>query len=164
VLCYVNPEVLHELLLHHSSFARLDIRIASPTTRQRHASTLISASISPASSSPSTLRHVHMDIILGTPAAPPSSPLLSACGSSPTHHRLHKLRPSLPHLAHTRSDQPMCMTHPAPVASVLIMRVSSLSMEGCCCVLSSGSSGATRGLLRCCMLTTHCLLCTTQRR
>ena len=68
---------------------------------------------------------------------------------------------SLPHLAHTRSDQPMCMTHPAPVASVLIMRVSSLSMEGCCCILSSGSSGATRGLLRCYMLTAHCLLCTT---
>jgi len=41
----------------------------------------------------------------------------------------------------TRSDQPMCVIHPAPVTSVLIERALSPSMEGCRCVASSCSSG-----------------------
>jgi len=53
----------------------------------------------------------------------------------------------------TRSDQPMCVIHPAPVTSVLVLRASSPSMEGCRCFASSGSRGATRGLLRRCILT-----------
>ena len=47
----------------------------------------------------------------------------------------------------------MCVIHPAPVTSVLVLRASSPSMEGCCCFASSGSRGATRGLLRRCILT-----------
>src|SRR6185312_8995587 len=46
----------------------------------------------------------------------------------------------------TRSDQPMCVIHPAPVMSVLVLHASSLSMEGCRYFASSGSRGATRGL------------------
>jgi len=53
----------------------------------------------------------------------------------------------------TRSEQPMCVIHPAPVTSVLVLRASSPSMEGCRCFASSGSRGATRGLLRRCILT-----------
>ena len=47
----------------------------------------------------------------------------------------------------------MCVIHLAPVTSVLVLRASSPSMEGCRCFASSGSCGATRGLLRRCILT-----------
>ena len=47
----------------------------------------------------------------------------------------------------------MCVIHPAPVASVLVLRASSPSMEGCRCFASSGSHGATRGLPRRCIFT-----------
>ena len=47
----------------------------------------------------------------------------------------------------------MCVIHPAPVMSVLILRTFSPSMEGCRCFAFSGNRGATRGLLRRCILT-----------
>jgi len=94
--------------------------------------------------------------------AHPSYAILAASSarqSSQAHHRLHRsgrlrrLRPSLPRLAHTRSDQPTCVIHPAPMTSVLVVRVYSPSMEGCCYVASSDRSGTTRGLVRRCIFT-----------
>jgi len=66
----------------------------------------------------------------------------------------------------TRSGQPTCVIHPAPVTSVLVERVPSPSMKGCRCIASSSSSSATRGLLRCCLLplTTSTTSSSTTRR
>ena len=53
----------------------------------------------------------------------------------------------------TRSDQPTCVIHPAPVMFVLVERAPSPSTEGCRCVASLGSSGIPPSLLRRCFLT-----------
>lgn len=50
-----------------------------------------------------------------------------------------------------RSDQPLCVIHPAPVTYILVLCTTSPSTEGCRCNTSLGSSGATR-LLRCYIL------------
>ena len=72
-LCYVHQEVIYELLLHRSSFAQIEIGIAFPIARQSCSSSSTSASISPASSSPSTMRHERCP--RGHPSALPSLPL-----------------------------------------------------------------------------------------
>jgi hypothetical protein len=85
---------------------------------------------------------------------------LPARRPSPAHHRPHRsgrlrrLHPSSSRLTHTRSDQPTCVIHPVTVTSILVLHATSPSMEGCRCITSSGSSSATHGLLRCCILTT----------
>ena len=127
------------------SFARSEIGIASPTARRLRASTSTSASTSPASSSSPTLRHGEMAGTLGgarlrrrlhrrlvrtsTFAGSSSpSPIGTPSSTSPTVVSPHA----------TRSDQPMCVIHPAPVTSALVLRASSPSMEGCRCFASSG--------------------------
>ena len=71
----------------------------------------------------------------------------------PPSRRLHRLRPSSSRLAHTRSDQPTCAIHLAPVTSVIVLRASSPSMEGGRCFASSGSSGTVHGVPHRCIFT-----------
>ena len=116
----------------------------------------MSASTSPAFSSSPTMRHSEM---AGTLAGARLCrhvvrPLTFAGSSSPPLIGTPPLTsPTIisPHAA--RPDQPRCVIHPACVMSVLVVRTPSLSTEGCRCFASSGSSGATCGLLRCCFLT-----------
>jgi len=71
-----------------------------------------------------------------------TSTLAGLSSSSP----IGKPSPTLPTVISphaTRSDQPTCVIHPAPVTSVLIERAPSVSTEGCRYIASLGSSGVT---------------------
>ena len=65
-----------------------------------------------------------------------SSPIGAPSPTSPTIVSPHAIR----------SDQAMCVIHPAPVTSVLVECAPSSSTEGCHCVTSSGSSVPTHSL------------------
>ena len=104
-------------------FARSLIEIASPTARRLRASTSTSASTSPASSSSPTLRHGEMAGTLGGARLRRrlhrrlvrTSTFAGSSSPSPTSPTVVS-----PHA--TRSDQPMCVIHPAPATSILIER------------------------------------------
>src|SRR6185503_10503604 len=107
--------------------------------------TSTSASTSPASSSSSTVRHSDMDGALGDAhlCRPPRRLVRTSIFADSSSSRL----------AHTRSDQPTCAIHLAPVTSVIVLRASSPSMDGGRCFASSGSSGTVRGVPRRCIFT-----------
>jgi len=140
VLCYAHPGILQDLLLHRLFFCSITDRDC--VTRRPSTSRLYrNVGVDFTSSSP-TLRHGEMAGTLGallrrrlhcrlvrtsTFAGLSSPPPIGT--PSPTSPIIVS-----PHA--TRSDQPTCVIHLAPVTSVLVLHATSPSMEGCRCIAS----------------------------
>jgi len=143
VLCYAHPGILQDLLLHRLFFCSITDRDC--VTRRPSTSHLYrNVGVDFTSSSP-TLRHgemagtlggaclrrrLHCRLVRTSTFAGSSSP--SSIGTpSPTSPTVVS-----PHA--TRSDQPMCVIHPAPVTSVLVERAVSAPLT------ASPTSSSTR--------------------
>ena len=53
---------------------------------------------------------------------------------------------------HTWSDEPTCVIQMVPMTCVLVLLATSLSMDCCRCIASSGSTSTTYGLTHRCIL------------
>ena len=152
------PEVLHELMLHPFLFCLIrdrDCVARHPSTSRLYFDIVIDFTGLFFLSDPvawrdgqhprgrSLRRRLHRRLVRTSTFAGSSSPPLIGTPSptSPTDISPHA----------TRSDQPRCVIHPAPVTSVLVERTPSPSTEGCryvACLAAVASTWSSPLLLR----------------